>query len=116
MERRSPDEIAAAVHAAYASGKLPTTEAVAFGHMFSADQDLAPSVGAFHPHVMVFTPYYENAMLGGSKFGGMLPSSSEVPSRRSRRRTCRNRRAAARVSPIAWCSRARCIGSAPVAM
>jgi hypothetical protein len=47
-------------------------EAVAFAYMFSADQDLGPGVGAWHPHMMVYTPYYENSMLGGNQ-PGMLP-------------------------------------------
>jgi len=41
--------------------------------MFSADQDLGPGVGAWHPHMMVYTPYYENSMLGGNPFARMLP-------------------------------------------
>ena len=27
--------------------------------------------------MMVFTPYYENSMLGGNKFGGTLPFVSD---------------------------------------
>lgn len=74
---KNPDEIAAAVKAAYANGKLPKMEQVAFAYMFSADMYLAPGIGAFHPHVMVFTPYYENAMLGGNAFGGPAPFVSD---------------------------------------
>ena len=76
---KDPDEIASAVKAAYESGKLPKMEQVAFAYMFSADMYLAPGIGAFHPHVMVFTPYYENAMLGGNAFGGPAPFVSDDP-------------------------------------
>jgi hypothetical protein len=46
-------------------------EMVAFAYMFSADQDLGPGVGHWHPHMMVYTPYYENSMLGGSQPGAL---------------------------------------------
>jgi hypothetical protein len=45
--------------------------------MFSADQDLGPGVGAWHPHMMVFTPYYENSMLGGNESDSGLPVVSD---------------------------------------
>ncbi len=72
MEGKTPDQIAEGVQAAYAKGELSRMEAVAFAYMFSADQDLGPGVGAWHPHMMVYTPYYENSMLGGNQ-PGMLP-------------------------------------------
>ena len=31
----------------------------------------------WHPHVMVFAPYYDNAMLGGNEFGSPLPQLSD---------------------------------------
>src|SRR6266404_6300018 len=73
MEGKTPDQIAEGVQAAYAKGELPKMETVAFAYMFSADQDLGPGAGAWHPHMMVYTPYYENSMLGGNQVGGMLP-------------------------------------------
>jgi len=73
MEGKTPDQIAEGVQAAYAKGELPKMETVAFAYMFSADQDLGPGVGAWHPHMMVYTPYYENSMLGGNQFAGGLP-------------------------------------------
>jgi hypothetical protein len=76
---KDPDAIATAVKAAYESGKLPKMDRVAFAYMFSADMYLAPGIGAFHPHVMVFTPYYANAMLGGNPFGGPAPFVSDDP-------------------------------------
>jgi hypothetical protein len=73
MEGKTPDHIAEGVQAAYAKGELPKMEAVAFAYMFSADQDLGPGVGPWHPHMMLYTPYYENSMLGGNQVGGALP-------------------------------------------
>lgn len=69
---KTPDEITEAVQAAYAKGELPKMEAVAFAYMYSADQVLGP-VGHWHPHMMVYTPYYDNSMLGGNQPGGPLP-------------------------------------------
>jgi hypothetical protein len=77
IDGKTPDDIATAIQAAYATGKLPRMETVGFAYMFSADQDLGPGVGAFHPHVMVFAPYYDNAMLGGNAFGSPLPFVSD---------------------------------------
>lgn len=73
MEGKGPDQIAKDVQAAYAKGELPRMEAVAFAYMFSADQDLGPGIGAWHPHMMVYTPYYENSMLGGNEVDSGLP-------------------------------------------
>jgi len=73
MEGKGPDQIATDVQAAYAKGTLPRMEAVAFAYMFSADQDLGPGFGAWHPHMMVYTPYYENSMLGGNEVDSGLP-------------------------------------------
>lgn len=69
---KTPDEITEAVEAAYARGELPRMDAVGFGYMWSADQALGPA-GAWHPHMMVYTPYYDNAMLGGNELGGPAP-------------------------------------------
>jgi hypothetical protein len=72
MEGKSPDEITAAIEQAYMKGDLPRMEAVAFAYMFSADQKLG-SAGAWHPHMMIFTPYYTNAMMGNNSGDDMLP-------------------------------------------
>jgi hypothetical protein len=72
MEGKTPDQIAEAVQAAYARGELPKTEMVALAYMFSADQVLGPGVGHWHPHMTVYTRYYENSMLGGNQ-PGVLP-------------------------------------------
>src|SRR3989475_12049816 len=73
LEGKGSDQIAKEVQAAYAKGELPKMEAVAFSYMFSADQDIWPGLGAWHPHMMVYTPYYENTMLGGNQPDSRLP-------------------------------------------
>jgi hypothetical protein len=77
MEGNTPDQIAAGVEAAYATGALPQRIGVSFAYMWSADQNLIPGVGAWHPHVMIFAPYYENATVGGNEFGSPLPQVSD---------------------------------------
>jgi hypothetical protein len=73
MEGQAPDQIAQRVEAAYARGELPKREGVTFAYMGSADQHLGPGIGHWHPHMMVFSPYYKNAMLGDNEFGQPLP-------------------------------------------
>lgn len=73
LEGKSPSAIAQEVAARYARGELPKMEAVAFGYMWSADQDTGPGFGAWHPHMMVYAPYYENSMLGGNEIAGRHP-------------------------------------------
>jgi hypothetical protein len=77
MEGKSPEEIATGVEAAYAQGELPQRIGVSFAYMWSADQYLFAEAGAWHPHVMVFAPYYENAMVGGNEFGSHLPQVTD---------------------------------------
>ena len=77
MEENTPDQIAEGVQAAYAKGLLPKREAVSFAYMWSADQNLGAGAGAWHPHVMVFAPYYKNSELGGNAFGSHLPNVSD---------------------------------------
>jgi hypothetical protein len=76
LERKGPDQIAQAVQAAYATGELPHRDAVTFAYMWSAHQHLGPP-GAWHPHMMVFAPNYDNAMVGGFAFGSPLPQLSD---------------------------------------
>lgn len=77
MEGKAPDAITSGVAAAYAAGHLPKREAASFAYMWSADQQLGQGIGHWHPHLMVFTPYYDNAMLGGNEFGSTLPQLSD---------------------------------------
>jgi len=77
MEGKSPDQIAEGVQAAYATGALPRRETVSFAYMWSADQNLGSGIGHWHPHMMVFAPYYENAAIGGHDFGSPLPQVSD---------------------------------------
>ncbi len=74
LEGRPPEVIASEVAIAYASGKLPKMEGVAFAYMWSASQNIGPGDGAWHPHMMVYAPYYTNAMLGGNEVGGPAPA------------------------------------------
>jgi hypothetical protein len=76
MAGKGPDQIARGVEAAYASGELPRREAVSFAYMWSAHQHLGPP-GAWHPHMMVFAPNYDNTMVGGAAFGSPLPQLSD---------------------------------------
>lgn len=77
MERKTPDQIAAAIEASYAKGELPKRDGVSFAYMWSADQQLGPG-GHWHPHMMVFAPYYENSMLAGNvQFGSPFPQLSD---------------------------------------
>jgi hypothetical protein len=73
MKGYTPDRIAQRVEAAYARGELPQRDRVSFAYMWSADQHLGPGIGHWHPHMMVFSPYYKNAMLGNNEFGRPLP-------------------------------------------
>ena len=77
MQGKNPDEIAEGVQAAYAKGELPQRTGVSFAYMWSADQNLASGIGHWHPHVMVFAPYYDNSALGGNTFGAPLPQVTD---------------------------------------
>jgi hypothetical protein len=77
MENKAPDQITQEIAAAYAKGELPKMEAVAFAYMYSADMYLGPQAGHFHPHMMVYAPYYTNALLGGNTRDSMLPRISD---------------------------------------
>jgi hypothetical protein len=73
MEGEDPVAIANRVSTAYSTGELPKMEGVSFAYMWSADSNLGPGVGAWHPHMMVYSPYYTNAMLGNNECGGAAP-------------------------------------------
>jgi len=77
LERKTPDEIAEAVQAAYVKGKLPRRDRVSFAYMWSADQNLGPGIDHWHPHMMIFAPYYDNSMVGGNEPGSPLPQVTD---------------------------------------
>ena len=77
MEGKSPAQIAEGVQTAYAKGELVRRDGVSFAYMWSADQTLGPGIGHWHPHMMVFAPYYDNTMLGGNPFGHVFPQVSD---------------------------------------
>ncbi len=73
LQGKDPDAIAREVAMRYGAGQLPKMEGVAFAYMWSANQNTGPGSGAWHPHMMVYTPYYENSMLGGNPPGAHAP-------------------------------------------
>ena len=77
MQGKTPDQIVEGVQAAYAKGELPKRDSVSFAYMWSADQNLGSGIGHWHPHMMVFTPYHDNSMLGNNEFGSLLPQLSD---------------------------------------
>jgi hypothetical protein len=77
LQGKNPDEIAEGVAVAYAQGELPRRDEVTFAYMWSGRQNLFSEVGHWHPHVMVFAPYYDNAMVGGNPFGSPLPQLTD---------------------------------------
>ena len=74
---KNPEAIAAALRDAYAHGKLPHRDGVTMAYMWSAHQHLASGVDAWHPHMMLFAPNYDNAMVGGNAFGSPLPALTD---------------------------------------
>ena len=74
---KDPEQIAAALKTAYATGVLPHRDAATFAYMWSAHQHLGSGIDAWHPHMMIFAPNYENAMVGGNAFGSPLPQVSD---------------------------------------
>ena len=69
LEGKPPAAIAQEIAVRYGLGQLPKMEAAAFAYMWSANQDTGPGFGAWHPHMMIYAPYYENALLGGNEIG-----------------------------------------------
>src|SRR5262252_943051 len=77
MQGKNPDQIGEGVQAAYARAELPKRDGVSFAYMWSADQNLGSGIGHWHPHMMVFAPYYDNSMVGGNTFGALVPQVSD---------------------------------------
>jgi hypothetical protein len=77
MEGKTPDQISESVQAAHARGQLPRRDEVSFAYMWSADQNLGSGIGDWHPHMMIFAPYYDNSTLGNNEFGSTLPQLSD---------------------------------------
>src|SRR5438876_5788294 len=77
LEGLGPDQIQQRVEAAHARGELPRRDGVSFAYMWSRHQQLGPGIDAWHPHMMVFAPYYDNSMVGGNPFGSLLPQLSD---------------------------------------
>ena len=78
MQGKGPDQIAEGVQTAYVRGELPKRDGVSFAYMWSADQTLGSGIGHWHPHMMVFAPYYDNSMVGVSNtFGAPVPQVTD---------------------------------------
>lgn len=77
MKGLAPDEIQTGIEAAYKSGGIPKRTAVSFAYMWSSHQYLAPEVGHWHPHMMVFAPFADNSDLGGNAFTSPHPQASD---------------------------------------
>lgn len=79
MAGKGPDEIARGVEAAYIKGELPRVDTASIAYMFSADQYLGPHLGHgfIFPRLMLFLPYYDNAMLGANERRSGLPFLSD---------------------------------------
>jgi hypothetical protein len=73
LQGKTAEQIAQGVEDAYTRGEIPKRTEVSFAYMWSADQVLGPA-GHWHPHMMVYLPYYENAMLGNNDPGSHLPA------------------------------------------
>ncbi|MBS1852987.1 MAG: hypothetical protein JST79_18945 [Acidobacteria bacterium] len=73
LQGKDVESINREVALAYALGELPKIDTTAFAYMWSADQLVGAKAGHWHPHMMVYAPYYTNAMLGGNTPGGLLP-------------------------------------------
>ena len=74
---KTPDQIAQSLQSAYAHGGLPHRDAPTFAYMWSAHQHLGPGIDAWRPHLMIFAPNFENAMVGGNAFGSPLPQVTD---------------------------------------
>jgi hypothetical protein len=77
MQGKAPEQITAGIEHAYATGQLPERTTASFAYMWSAAQHLGAGIGHWRPHIMVFAPYYTNAMVGGHAFGSPLPQLSD---------------------------------------
>lgn len=66
---KSPEEIDREVARQYGMGTLPKMEGAAFAYMWSASQNLGPKAGTWHPHMMIYVPYYKNQWLGNNPVG-----------------------------------------------
>jgi hypothetical protein len=80
MEGKGPDEIARGIEAAYTKGELQRTDSASLAYMFSADMYLGPHLGhgLIYPHLMLFLPYYDNAMLGATSAVAAFPSCQTI--------------------------------------
>jgi hypothetical protein len=79
MAGMTREEILTEIEAAYDDGRLKALSGAAFAYMYSRDQVLGPNVGRWHPHFMIYAPYYTNEMLGDNPFASNDPIIVEAP-------------------------------------
>jgi len=77
IDGKTPNEIAEALESAYVKGVLPRRDQATFAYMWSAHQHLGSGIDAWLPHLMIFAPYTDNAMVGGNAFGSPMPQLSD---------------------------------------
>lgn len=77
LQGKTPAQITAGVEVANKDGTLPQRTGVSFAYMWSAEQNLGPAIGHWHPHLMIFAPYLTNDMLGNNPFGTPLPQLTD---------------------------------------
>jgi hypothetical protein len=70
LERETVD---AEINKAFQSGTLRPPSGFAMTYMMSAEQWLGEGAGHWHPHLMFWVPYLENADVGGNAPMGVLP-------------------------------------------
>lgn len=73
LQGMEPDAIPGELAMAYALGKLPKIDSVSFAYMWSAGQNVGAD-GKWHPHMMIYAPYYKSSMLGGFRPDSGLPA------------------------------------------
>lgn len=73
LQGMEPDAIPGELAMAYVLGKLPKIDGVSFAYMWSAGQNVGVD-GKWHPHMMIYAPYYKSEMLGGFRPDSGLPA------------------------------------------
>ena len=73
IEGLSRDEARAELDSAFGDGRLKPPEGLAMTYMMSPEQWLGERAGHWHPHLMFWVPYLENADTGHNAPFGQLP-------------------------------------------
>jgi hypothetical protein len=73
MEGKTPDQIAEGLQAAYAKASYRKWKRWRSRTCSLLIKTWGLEFGPWHPHMMLYTPCYENSMLGGNQVSGALP-------------------------------------------